>query len=400
MIVLRVIGIALVLLGLVFCITIIGAPVGIPMIIIGAILVLVGKKKAPIVVNINHNQAPNQSGTPSSVSSGPPASGPTPSPSPSAPPQSYTPMATASSAHMGTASLAPSVTETLPSSTLISNKFYRADISRETPTCIVFIVDQSGSMINSIPTGKTKAGFVADVLNRTLYSLVTTCTKSDGIRNYFDIGVIGYGGNKPTPGLGGALANTILHPIAAVGENPLRIEDRTRADDDGAGGIIERRVKFPIWFEPKHDGGTPMRAALSEALQIVADWCTQHPQCYPPTVIHVTDGESTDGPPEELATSLTNIGTSDGRCLLFNIHVSTDSGDAVRFPNNESSLSNTYAKSLFKMSSELPVHLAARALERGYVLAAGARGYVYNADPKDIVNFFDIGTRPRSIAER
>jgi hypothetical protein len=55
MIILRILGILLVLLGLVFCITIIGATIGVPMIIIGAILALIGKKRAPIVVNINHD---------------------------------------------------------------------------------------------------------------------------------------------------------------------------------------------------------------------------------------------------------------------------------------------------------------------------------------------------------
>jgi hypothetical protein len=55
MIILRIVGIGLVLLGLVFCITIIGAAIGIPMMIVGAILALVGKKRAPLVVNINHD---------------------------------------------------------------------------------------------------------------------------------------------------------------------------------------------------------------------------------------------------------------------------------------------------------------------------------------------------------
>jgi type IV secretory pathway TrbD component len=54
-IILRIVGIALVLLGLVFCLTIIGATVGIPMMMVGAILAFVGKKRAPIVVNINHD---------------------------------------------------------------------------------------------------------------------------------------------------------------------------------------------------------------------------------------------------------------------------------------------------------------------------------------------------------
>lgn len=39
-------------------------------------------------------------------------------------------------------------------------------------------------------TEQTKAQFVADVLNKTLYQLVIRSTRADGVRNYFDIGVI------------------------------------------------------------------------------------------------------------------------------------------------------------------------------------------------------------------
>lgn len=71
---------------------------------------------------------------------------------------------------------------------------YSAEISRDNPTCILFIIDQSGSMSDVMPSGRSKADFVADVLNKTIYTLVTNCTKADGVRSYFDIGVIGYGG--------------------------------------------------------------------------------------------------------------------------------------------------------------------------------------------------------------
>lgn len=54
MIILRIFGITMVLVGIVFCITIIGAAIGVPMIIIGAILAFVGKKRSPIVVHLNH----------------------------------------------------------------------------------------------------------------------------------------------------------------------------------------------------------------------------------------------------------------------------------------------------------------------------------------------------------
>ena len=55
MIVLRIIGIAMVLVGLVFCLTIIGAAIGFPMMLIGGLLAFFGKKRAPIIVQIQQD---------------------------------------------------------------------------------------------------------------------------------------------------------------------------------------------------------------------------------------------------------------------------------------------------------------------------------------------------------
>lgn len=277
---------------------------------------------------------------------------------------------------------------------------YSAEISRDNPTAILFVIDQSGSMDEPMSTGKTKAVFVADVLNKTIYTLVTNCTKADGVRNYFDVGVIGYGGQGVGPGLGGSLAVTIIHPITTVANTPLRVEDRTKLEDDGAGGAFERRIKFPVWFDPVSSGGTPMRAALTKAAEALASWCDAHPNCYPPTIIHVTDGASTDGDPDSVASALRQISTGDGECLLFNIHVSTQEGAEIRLPSTETNLPDSYARLLFGMSSVLPSHVAKLAGDKGYRVAEGARGFMFNANPQDIANFFDIGTRPRLTADR
>lgn len=255
-------------------------------------------------------------------------------------------------------------------------------------------------MDERMATGKSKAGFVADVLNKTIYTLVTNCTKADGVRNYFDVGVVVYGGNGVGPGLGGALAGGIVHPITDLAKSPLRVEDRTRMDDDGAGGVLERRIKFPVWFDPTSSGGTPMCAGLTQAAQALVAWCDAHPNCYPPTVLHVTDGASTDGDPDHVASAIRQISTNDGECLLFNIHVSTEQGETIRFPSSEAGLTDSYARALFNMSSPFPPHVAKLAADKGYSLGPNARGFMFNADPRDIANFFDIGTRPRLTADR
>jgi hypothetical protein len=277
---------------------------------------------------------------------------------------------------------------------------YQAEISRENPTCILFVIDQSGSMDEITDSGRSKASFVADVLNKTLYTLITSCSKSDGVRNYFDVGVIAYAGTQVMGGFGGALSEGILHPIQAISENTLRVEERKKKVDDGAGGIVELKTKFPVWFDPKSQGGTPMRAALGKTIETVGGWCEQHPDSYPPTILHVTDGQSTDGAPEEMADGLRRISTKDGEALLFNLHVNTSAGLEIVFPTAETALLDEFSRMLFRMSSPLPAHLAKFAGDKGYMIADGSRGFIFNGDPQCVVDFFEIGTRPRLVADR
>lgn len=274
---------------------------------------------------------------------------------------------------------------------------HEAQISRNNPTAFLFVVDQSGSMSDRMSIGKSKAEFVADALNRTLMNLIGRCTKSEGVRDYFEVGVIGYGGRGVDNGFSGALGSRVLNPVSAIEQNPTRVEDRKKKMDDGAGGIVETAVKFPVWFEPLADGGTPMRAALTKAAEELAAWCDAHPESYPPTVLHVTDGESGDGDPEEIAANLAQLGTNDGPVVVMNIHVSALGSDTIKFPNSEQGLPDSYAKLLFRMSSPLPQHLAAFAKDKGYNVNPESRGYMFNAEAGEIVDFFDIGTRASQL---
>lgn len=277
---------------------------------------------------------------------------------------------------------------------------YAAEISRDNPTAFLFVIDQSGSMDEKPEGGRSKAEFVSDVLNRTLYTLITNCSKADGVRPYFDVGVLAYGGSDVATGFGGALSAGLIHSITAVAESPIRVEERSRKFDDGAGGVVEQKFKLPIWFEPKSSGGTPMRAALTKTAEAAAEWCDAHPNSYPPTILHVTDGQSTDGSPENVAGALQQLHTSDGRVLLFNLHVTAGRGQEIVFPTAEGTLLDEYSRMLFKMSSEFPPHLAKSANDKGYQISDGSRGFIFNADPKLIVDFFTIGTQPRLVADR
>ena len=274
---------------------------------------------------------------------------------------------------------------------------YQSQISRSTPTAFLFLIDQSGSMSDKMAgTGHSKSEFVADVINRTLMNLITTCTKADGVRDYFHVGAIGYG-EKVQNALWGALSQEVLHPISQLEQHPLRVEDRIKKVSDGAGGLVDTKIKFPVWVDAVASLGTPMRAALTCAAENLVKWCDRFPDSYPPTILHVTDGESTDGDPEQHAEAIRQIGTRDGGLLLFNLHVSVSGSNPVRFPAAEAGLPDKFAKLLFRMSSPLPSHLHSALQNGANAPAAGARGFMFNAGAADLVEFFDIGTRPSQL---
>lgn len=270
---------------------------------------------------------------------------------------------------------------------------YGAEISRTNPTCFVFLIDRSGSMSEPIGGGgRKKADVVSDAINQLLRTLALRCAKSDGIRDYFHVGVIGYGAQVGFA-LGGALAGRDLVPISEVANNPLRVESRVKREDDGAGGIFERNVKMPVWFEPMAGGLTPMSDALDLASQTVLDFVQRYPRCYPPIVLNITDGDATDGDPEAPASSVRMLGTSDGEVLLFNLHVSAVAAPALQFPDEASGLPDDFARRLFRMSSELPPPTVATARGMGLPVSPRSRGFVFNADVVSVVQFLEIGTR-------
>jgi hypothetical protein len=271
---------------------------------------------------------------------------------------------------------------------------YSAEISRSNPTCFLFLIDQSKSMLGPIGggEGKKKADAVADSLNRLLYTLVLRCVWGQAVLDRFHVGVLGYG-RQIAPALGGALAGRELLPIGELARCPLRVEQRVNRVDDGRGGQVEQIVKSPVWFEPAGDGKTPMSKCFERAGQIVSRFLIEHPSCYPPLIINLTDGEATDGSPEGPAQNLRELASEDGSVLLFNAHISSCAENAIEFPDREEGLPDEFARRLFRMSSPLPPSMRNSARQAGLTVTADSRGFVFNADLASVVRFLDIGTR-------
>jgi uncharacterized protein YegL len=272
---------------------------------------------------------------------------------------------------------------------------YTAEISRANPTCFLLLVDQSGSMAEPFggESGKSKAEGVAEAVNRLLQTLVARSAKGDHILDRYYVGVIGYGGGIKPGFPVETLAGDVLQPVSRIGAHPLRIEDRTQRVGDGGGGLREHKIKFPVWFEPRAEGKTPMCAALRAGRDVLAAFIGRYPGCFPPIVINVSDGTATDGAFEPEALSLWSLASQDGNALLFNVHVSARGEKPILFPNDDLGLPDDYARRLFSISSLLPPQMLRQARILESSLEDGARGFAFNADLAAVIMFLDIGTR-------
>jgi hypothetical protein len=264
--------------------------------------------------------------------------------------------------------------------------------SRNEPGCIVFLIDQSGSMADPISGADLpKSAMLTTAINDLLYELVLLCVKErdEGPRRYFDVAVLGYGGDGVRPVLESEpLKDRLVVGIDEIGRNPLMVETSEREG---------RQIRRPVWIRPAADGGTPMCEALNQAGAFIHGWVQQHPTSFPPIVLNITDGEATDGNPVEWAQRLQSLRTSDGPALVFNCALSSEGGAEQLYPAAADQVPTRFGQQLFTMSSPLPPMLANQARAKGFDVQEGSRGFVFNADIKSVVTFLSIGTGTASL---
>ena len=82
---------------------------------------------------------------------------------------------------------------------------HKREITSKSRTAFVIAIDQSGSMAEPVTIGRshmTKAEAVAAITGRLVEELLLRASRDDGVRDYYDIAVIGYGGGRIYPLLG------------------------------------------------------------------------------------------------------------------------------------------------------------------------------------------------------
>jgi len=272
----------------------------------------------------------------------------------------------------------------------------RVSITRNNPTCVLFIIDQSSSMAQEFGErgeGVTKADAVARTLNDLLRNLIITCTKSEGVRHYFDVGVIGYG-ERVGAAWSGPLYGRELVSIRDVAQFYTRTEERMQAVTDIQGVVSERSTPIPVWIESVAKGSTLMCQGLELARNVLQGWILRNQTAYPPVIVHITDGEATDGDPAELMASIARMQTSAGSVSLFNVHLSSSrEASPLFFPESPDNLPDNFSRTLFLTASYLTEYMRSVAWDNGMTPSQSARAFVMNADPSLLALAMDIGTR-------
>lgn len=285
---------------------------------------------------------------------------------------------------------------------------YTAQITRNTPTAFIFLVDHSVSMKKMTKLygeDMTMAEAAARIVNNQINELVLRCVKMSDTRHYYDIAVVGYGVEAYSGWQGELEGRDFVSPEELKNHPFTKIV--TRKEVRTRNGVQVKELEQVQWVSARHDGSwTHYHEAFDYAKKLLDDWMEEHhdKDCYPPTIIHITDGEFNHATKEEImqkANELKSMFTNDGNVILFNIHFSANSdANSVACPIDKSELNgNVYAETLYDMSSLLPERYnqdIARCLNdnrSGRHVAMGV-----NADATTLIKLMDIGT-PTNISQ-
>ena len=287
---------------------------------------------------------------------------------------------------------------------------YTAQITRNTPTAFIFLIDQSISMsrkLNYRGEYITLADAVARIVNNQINELVLRCIKTNEVRHYYDIAVIGYG-DDASYGWKGSLAGRDFVSPEELKNNPfkkitVKEEKRTRK------GVELKEVEKVQWIEPVAAGKyTRGDKAFTMAKNLLDKWMKEHhdKDCYPPTIINITDG-AFNGivNPREVNTQLANelkaLYTNDGNVLLWNIHITPDNKEQLVFPISKTELNNDkYSEWMYDMSSLLPSRYNVPIGDlRGDAENTRHVAMATNTDMSTLIQLMDIGT-PTNISQK
>lgn len=285
---------------------------------------------------------------------------------------------------------------------------YTAQITRNTPTAFIFLIDQSVSMqkyTTLYGEEMPMAEAVARIVNHQLNELVLRCVKGSETRDYYDIAIIGYGENAYSGWKGELEGRDFVKP-SELKEHPYK-KITTKKETRTRKGVKVVEVEEVQWIEAEAtQGWTRVHLAFEKAKGLLDEWMEKHhdKDCYPPTIINITDGEFNGATKEyvlQQANELKSMFTNDGNVILFNIHISANKAVCVTCPASKDEVSfSSLATTMYEMSSLLPMRYSDRIAD---LRGDGTPNNRYtamsiNADMSTLIQLMDIGT-PTNISQ-
>ena len=152
---------------------------------------------------------------------------------------------------------------------------YKAKITREHRTAFIILCDRSGSMAEETRFGgqvMRKAEAVACIINMLLGELIHRSRRDDGIRDYFDIAVLGYSGSGVQPLLPAGDRERFIG-IGDLVRLPAPVQQRRMLRTLPGGRRTAVEIGQRQWITPEANGDTPMCRALSAAAVLTGAWC-------------------------------------------------------------------------------------------------------------------------------
>ncbi len=279
---------------------------------------------------------------------------------------------------------------------------YTNSISQSNKALIVIAVDQSGSMSGEVTIGSrttSKADMVTEIANDLIAELVERSRRYDGVRDYFDVAIIGYSGLGVRSLFGDKKwISTSELDKAYIDEREVVRECRM---PDGNPQLLQYKTRR--WLAPSSTGATPMYEALFTINDIVEEWCSleENRDSIAPEIFNITDGESTDCNYDdvvEISSKIKGQSTKIGNSLLFNIHISSTITEPQIFPSLESLSKRTNCSramlSLYHSASELPQSLKDALIKRSETSQSEIRkAMCFNCAATELITVLNIGSR-------
>ncbi len=242
----------------------------------------------------------------------------------------------------------------------------------------------------------TKARAVTLVANSFIDELLFRARREGGTYDYYDLAVLGYSGDG---------VNSLISPHGEfvspsyLAASRVRRENRVCERTLPSGRSVVAVTEHNVWLQEKAAGITPMCGALREAAKLVEGWCRckQNAASYPPTVINITDGETSDGSADDvraIASRIRSTGTADGNTLFINIHLARSGASApVMFPSSPDELpDHRYARLLWDISSEMPATYNDAILSSRPGAAPPFRGMAWGSHIAGLAAMMNIGS--------